>query len=193
MGKQLLQQQEALATAQAELASLQTELQFARPKAPFAGTLRNVEPDLVEGQWVPKREKLALLVRDDGQPLVETWLEEEDVRRISLGDSALFITDATDGAALHLTVTAIDQDASRLLPRPELSSTLGGHVLTREKQGQHFPERAIYRVVLATQEPPGALNTRSWRGKLTIQGEWEPPLWRYVRQAMAVLIRESGF
>jgi putative peptide zinc metalloprotease protein len=48
-------------------------------------------------------------------------------------------------------------------------------------------------VVLATQEPPGALNTRSWRGKLTIQGEWEPPLWRYVRQAMAVLIRESGF
>jgi putative peptide zinc metalloprotease protein len=37
------------------------------------------------------------------------------------------------------------------------------------------------------------LETQSWRGKLTIHGNWEPPLWRYLRQALAVLIRESGF
>ena len=191
--RSLLVAQETYATVQAEMSGIRAESALYQPKAPFAGWIRDLDPDLQAGQWIPRKERIGLLVRDDGRWLVETWLEEEDVRRISLGDSALFITDATDGAALHLTVTTIDQDASRLLPRPELSSTLGGHVLTREKQGQHFPERAIYRVVLATQEPPGALNTRSWRGKLTIQGEWEPPLWRYVRQAMAVLIRESGF
>jgi len=191
--RSLLVAQETYATVQAEMSGIRAESALYQPKAPFAGWIRDLDPDLQAGQWIPRKERIGLLVRDDGRWLVETWLEEEDVRRISLGDSALFITDATDGAALHLTVTAIDQDASRLLPRPELSSTLGGHVLTREKQGQHFPERAIYRVVLATQEPPGALNTRSWRGKLTIHGSWEPPLWRYLRQALTVAVRESGF
>ena len=175
------------------MASIAAEETRYQPRAPFAGQLRDLDPDLAVGQWLTRKERIGLLVRDDGRWLVESWLEEDDVRRISVGDSALFITDSAHGAGLYLTVTSIDQDSSRQLPRPELASQLGGHVLTREKQGQHFPERAIYRVVLATQEPPGALNTRSWRGKLTIQGEWEPPLWRYVRQAMAVLIRESGF
>ena len=92
-----------------------------------------------------------------------------------------------------LKVTSIDQDSSRQLPRAELSSQLGGHILTREKQGVQYPERAIYRVVLETPAPPEGLRTQSWRGKLTIRGDWEAPAWRYLRQALAVFIRESGF
>jgi putative peptide zinc metalloprotease protein len=189
--RSLLVAQESYATVKAEMAGIQAESALYLPKAPFAGRLRDLDPDLHVGQWIPRKERLALLVRDDGRWLVETWLEEEDVRRIAVNDSALFITEGST-TALHLTVTTIDQDASRSLPRPELASLLGGHILTREKQGQHFPERAIYRVVLSTQTPPEALSGQSWRGRLTIQGDWEPPLWRYVRQALAVLIRESG-
>jgi putative peptide zinc metalloprotease protein len=185
--------QENYATARAEMAGIRAEGALYQPIAPFAGRLRDLDPDMQVGQWIGRKERLGLLVRDDGRWLVETWLEEEDVRRIKIGDSALFITDAMDGAALHLTVSSIDQDASRQLPRPELASLLGGHILTREKQGQHFPERSIYRVVLNTAEPPPSLRAQSWRGRLAIQGEWEPPLWRYARQALAVLIRESGF
>jgi putative peptide zinc metalloprotease protein len=38
-----------------------------------------------------------------------------------------------------------------------------------------------------------ALATQSWRGKLTIHARWEAPAWPYLRQAMAVLVREVGF
>ena len=69
---------------------------------------------------------------------------------------------------------------------------MGGHVLTREKQGQFFPQRAVYRVTLVNTDPLPGIGIQSWRGKLTIEGNWESPLWHYVRQALAILIRESG-
>ena len=190
----LLVAQESLATVQVEMAGIAAEGALYQPRAPFSGRLRDLDPDLKVGQWISKKERIALLVRDDGRWLVESWLEEDDVRRIAVGDSALFITDSTSGPALHLRVSAIDQDSSRQLPRAELASQLGGHILTREKMGQQYPERAIYRVVLEPDaQSVAGLATQSWRGKLTIHASWEPPLWRYFRQALAVLIRESGF
>lgn len=189
----LLTAQETYATVQAEMASIAAEGSRYQPRAPFEGQLRDLDPDLQVGQWIPRKERIALLVRDEGRWLVETWLEEEDMRRVGVGDAALFITDSADGAALQVQITSIDQDSSRLLPRPELASHLGGHILTRDRQGFQYPERAIYRVVMETAAPPESLRHQSWRGKLTIRGNWEPPLWRYLRQAMAVLIRESGF
>ena len=185
--------QESLATVQAEMAGITAEETLYQPRAPFAGQLRDLDPDLQVGQWLARKERIGLLVRDDGRWVVETWLDEDDVRRIAVGDAGVFVTDSALGSVLHLKVTSIDQDAARSLPRPELSSLLGGHVLTREKQNVHYAERAIYRVVLETSHPPSTLAERSWRGKLTIHAQWEPPLWRYVRQALAVLLRESGF
>ncbi len=192
----MLVNEDNLATAQAELASLNTELKNYAPKAPFAGHLRDVDPDLRVGQWLPRKEKIALLVRDDGRWLVETWLDEESVQRVSVGDRALFITDGTGGPTLPLQVAAIDRDASRVLVRPELAAHLGGHILTRDKNGQLVPERAIYRVTLALASALPAdspLQAQSWRGSVTVHVGWEAPGWRYVRQAAAVLVREVGF
>jgi len=90
-------------------------------------------------------------------------------------------------------VTAIDHDAARILPRRELASALGGHVLSREKNGQWVPERAVYRVSLDVQDLPEALQSMSWRGQLVLHADWQSPLSRYVRQAIAVLVREAGF
>ncbi len=192
--QRLLVNENALVTAQAELASLDTELLHYAPRAPFAGRLRDLDPDLQVGQWLARKEKIALLVRDDGRWLVETWLDEEAVQRVAEGDRALFLADGPDAHVLHLTVASVDRDAARVLPRPELAAHLGGHLLTREKAGQLVPERAIYRVALEV--PAGAMagwDQLSWRGQVTVQGRWEVPAWRYLRQAAAVLIRELGF
>lgn len=192
----MLVNEDNLATAQAELASLNTELRNYSPKAPFAGRLRDVDPDLRVGQWLSRKEKVGLLVRDDGRWMVETWLDEESVQRVSVGDRALFITDGTGGPTLQLQVAAIDRDASRVLARPELAAHLGGHILTREKNGQLVPERAIYRVTLALASPLPAdspLQGQSWRGSVTVHVGWGAPGWRYARQALAVLVREIGF
>lgn len=191
----LLVSDEALSTAQAELASLDTELLTYAPRAPFSGQLRDLDPDLQTGQWISRKERIGLLVRDDGRWLVETWLDEDAVQRVSAGDTAIFITDGADRAVRHLKVVTIDRDASRSLPRGELAAHSGGHVLTREKAGQAIPERAVYRVTLtpdATEQADEPLG-HSLRGELTIHARWEAPGWRYLRQAMAVMLREFGF
>lgn len=192
--RSLLANEDTLSMAQAELLSLGTELQNYAPRAPFAGRLRDMDPDLQTGQWLARKEKVALLVRDDGRWLVETWLDEDAVQRVAAGDSALFITDAAAGTALRLRVSAVDRDATRVLPRGELAAQAGGHILTREKGGQLVPERAVYRVTLqAEPQDVAGLAGQSWRGHLTIHARWEAPVWRYVRQAAAVLVREAGF
>ncbi len=101
--------------------------------------------------------------------------------------------DSATGPLLTLKVSAIDRDSARVLPRKELASALGGHVLTREKNGQLVPERAIYRVALDVQDMPACMQSPAWRGHIHIHANWTSPAARYVRQAMAVLVREAGF
>jgi putative peptide zinc metalloprotease protein len=187
--------EESLVTAQAELASLDTELRNYLPRAPFDGHLRDVAPGLRVGQWVGERERLALLIRADGAWLAETWLEEQDLARVRVGDRARFYQDGAGAPPLEMRVQAVDRDASRTLGRPELAAPSGGHVLVREQGGQLVPERAVFRVVLAPEGAalPAALASHVWRGKVTIHAQAEAPAQRYLRQAGAVLVREFGF
>ena len=194
--QKLLVAEDTLATAQAELASVDTELRNFAPKAPYAGTLRDLDPDLREGQWLARKERLALLVKEGTPWVVETWLDEEAVQRIRPGDGAMFINDGADAAPLPLRVQAVDRDASRVLARPELTAQAGGHLMAREKNGQLVPERAVYRVTLELQQGetlPAALSRQTVRGHITIHARAEAPGLRYVRQASAVLVREFGF
>jgi putative peptide zinc metalloprotease protein len=193
--EKMLVTEESLATARAELASIDTELRNYLPRAPFDGHLRDLDPELRVGHWVGERERLAVLVREGGAWLVETWLEEQDIARVDVGDRAVFLQDGLGAPPLELRVQAIDRDASRTLPRPELAAQGGGHVLVREQAGQLVPERAVFRVQLAPAAsglpmPPA---TRVWRGSLTVHAQAEAPALRYARQAGAVLVREFGF
>lgn len=194
--RNLLVNEVMLTTAQSELASLDTELLNYAPRAPYSGQLRDIDPDLQVGQWLSRKEKIALLVRDDGRWLAETWLDEDSVQRVTAGDSALFVGDSAQGPAVHLRVVAVDRDSARALPRAELAAHLGGHILTREKAGQLVPERAIFHVTLAldpSNQTLSEMSNQSWRGKLTIHARWEAPAWPYLRQALSVLVREVGF
>lgn len=184
--------QDELATAEAELAGVKEERARYAPVAPFAGHLRDIDPDLGEGAWVGRNEKLAMLVGSGGQ-VVETYLDEESVKRVHVGDRGLFIIDSGSGPGLALTVTNIDDDASRVLTNGMLASSAGGHVLTRDRRGQKIPEHGVYRVALAVDAPSSALTGQSWRGRVVIRADWNPLAWRYLRNALAILIREAGF
>jgi putative peptide zinc metalloprotease protein len=185
--------QEQLATAEAELASIDADRARYAPVASFDGVLRDLDPDLKPGVWLAGQEVLARLVSEQGS-LVTAYLDEEEVARVALGDTARFYTDSMSGPALRLVVTSIDQDAARTLPEPELSSLHGGAILVREKGGALYPERAIYRVTLAARDADDAraLARHSWRGKVVIAGAWSVPAWRYLRAALSVFWREAG-
>jgi putative peptide zinc metalloprotease protein len=195
--QRMLVTRETLATAQAELASVDTELMSYAPRAPFDGRLRNLHPDLQTGQWLAPRERIALLVREGTPWMVETWLDEEAVRRIAPDDSATFVTDSGAGPLLKLRVREIDRDATRTLPQAELAAPAGGHIPVRERAGQLVPERAVYRVRFELEMPGGAVPTplsgRSWRGIVTVHARAEAPALRYLRQAASVVVRELGF
>lgn len=191
--KRLLVHRETADTLRAELAGVQTELMQYAPVAPFEGHLRDLPPDLQVGQWLAAKERVAVLVRAGSPWLVETWLDEASIQRIQVGDKAVFIRDSAQGPLLHLTVSSIDRDASRQLPRRELAAQAGGHVLTRDKGGQLIPEQAIYRVALSVQNLPPELAEAQWRGRVVIHAQAEPLAWPYLRSAASVLVREAGF
>lgn len=193
MRQRLKVTQQSLVTTTAELAGVQAEGKQFVPIAPFAGHFWLADPDLSAGQWVAKRETLAVLVRKDTPWRVETWLDEDAVQRLQVGQKAFFTTDGGSHKSLQLTVTAIDRDAARVLPRHELSGALGGHIMTREKEGQLLPERSIYRVTLDVHDLPEQLRPHTWRGQLTVHADWSSPIARYARQVMVVLVREFGF
>ena len=125
--------------------------------------------------------------------VVEAFLDEEAVRRVSPGDRASFVVDGVAGGLVGLRVQTVDHDATRVLADSVLATQFGGSVLTREKNGQHVPERATFRVLLSATEPPAALAGASWRGNVVIHGDWEAPGMRFLRSALALLWREAGF
>ncbi|MCO8169980.1 HlyD family efflux transporter periplasmic adaptor subunit [Pseudomonas sp. 21LCFQ02] len=187
---QLLAQQES--TARAELASVQAELARYAPRAPFDGVLYNLEPGLKPGVWVSAHERLATLVQP-GIWRVETYLDEDDVRRIKVGDRARFYADGRADLSLSLRVEAIEQDATRQLLNGELSSAAGGSVMTRDKHGKLIPERAVYRVTLSSEQPPELAQLQSWRGKVVIAGDWQSLAQSFLRSVLVVIWRETGF
>lgn len=183
---------EQLATAEAQLASLDEDAARYRPAAPFAGTLRDLDPELAPGTWVGKNERVAVLV-GEGTSEVSTYLDEDTVRRVAPGDHATFYLDGGAGPALRLTVTSIDRDATRVLPSGLWAAQQGGQVPARDKQGAWYPEHAVYRVGFSVDEPAPALAGHAWRGKVVIAGDWEAPGTRFVRTLAALFWREAGF
>ncbi|MDL2355021.1 MAG: site-2 protease family protein [Pseudomonadota bacterium] len=183
--------QQAQATAAAEMDGVEAEIAQYAPKAPFAGVLY-LSPELAPGVWVSDRERLGMLVKP-GQWQVESYLDENAVRRIRVGDTGRFFPDGLEGAPLTLRVGVIEQDGARVLQRAELASQFGGSVMTREKHGQLVPDQAVYRVTLLVETPPGRLAQHSWRGHVVIHGRWEAPGLVYLRSAMALMWRELGF
>ena len=174
------------------MASVEADLELFAPKAPFTGRLVDIDPDLRPGTWVSRNEKLGALVKD-GRWIVESYLDEESIRRVGTGDGAMFIADGLNGGFISLRVIEVDRDATRLLPDAVLATQYGGTVLTREKNGQHVPERATYRVLLEVLDMPGVLHGASWRGRVVIRGDWEAPGARFLRAAITLMWREVGF
>ena len=185
--------EQSVITTEKEFQSLQAEQQQFKPTAPYDGQLLIADPDLRSGQWVGKKDALALLVKKETPWRVETWLDEEDIARVHVGQSASFYTENVSTPMLNLKLVAVDRDAAKTLARRELASALGGHILTREKNGQWIPERAIYRVAFEVESLPIDYQQLAWRGQLVIHADWASPAGKYLRQVLVVLIREIGF
>lgn len=184
---QVLRQE--LATALAEAVGLERELARNVVVAPLSGRLRDLPPDLRPGQWLAAKEPLGTIV-DDGRTLIETYVDERDVARLSPGAAATFFADGGVIAPVAARVESVDRHASTQLRELALASTHGGPIPVREQHDQLLPERAIYRVTLTAALPEAA--SIRLRGQTLIEAERRSPLARLAQSILAVLIRESG-
>jgi putative peptide zinc metalloprotease protein len=183
---------EQAATAAKEWEHWARELERYAPRANFTGQWREALPDGVPGWWVARNEVLGTLV-DERHWVVELYLDEEQVKRVAVGDRAFFLTVRGWGGALKLRVRQIDADATRVLPDGRLAARHGGSVLTRESAAGHVPEQAVYRVLLEVVSEVGELAHQQWRGRVTVHTAPYSRVARYLRQAAMVVLRESGF
>ena len=189
---QVLQERQLQATTQQQ--AVETEASRYRLNAAGAGVLRDVDPDLRSGDWLARSELLGRVVGSDRLEVL-AYVHEEDIHRISIGDSAIFIADAGVGPVLNLTVRSVDQDASRTLSEAALSSAAGGMIQVRSMQGTLYPERPVYRVVLDVAIPleAGTEFQHRWRGKVSIRGRWDAAAAQFMKTATSVFWREAGF
>lgn len=189
---QLLVLQSDLAAAEASLDSVSRQASRLELRAPFAGRVVDVDPELASGDWLAKGTQLAV-VAGRGDWRAVAYLSETDARRVSAGDRAMFFPGRQAGTAIELVVDAVDADSTRVLPDARFASSAGGDVSTRRVGDRLVPESAVYRVTMRAAKVPPRISTQSWRGQVVIRGDWSSTGARYVQAALAVVVREAGF
>ena len=178
-----------LSTARASLREAQAAAAQLTPRAPFDGRFYWEELDLHVGDDISHGEKLALLIGKT-RLLVTAYIDEQDAHLVSAGSAArLYI----DGTALNLRVMSVDQDATRNIVHPLLTTDGGGTIPVRMSGPEMIPERTIYRVLLEVDGDDIDLGGQQRRGTVVISGEKESRFARWSRQVISVIWRELGF
>lgn len=184
-----------LVERQAELEQRQSALREESARlvlrAPFAGTLRDLAPDLHAGQYVPAEMPLARIVAS-GRARAIAFVEAADLPRLSEGAAARFLADDGLARAVGLRLVEIDPAGARILDRPVLASSNGGRLAVRGSDTHRpVPASSLYRVLLEAPEgeAPGSVAT----GIVRIEARAESFAARAWRQIAGAFIRETGF
>lgn len=161
-------------------------------RAPFDGIIMELANPLTLGSWLSAREWIGVIA-DPRVSVIEAYVDESDLHRLQEGRSAHFHPDDPARPVLPLTLISIDPTATRELREQSLASTHGGQIAVRQSsKGSLIPEKPIYRILLASEEALVA-PSQIVRGVVKLDGEKVSLLNRFIRFALGVLIRESGF
>jgi len=182
LASELARELAAVRGEMAELARLEI-------KAPFAGQVLDVDPDIAAGTWVAPSQPLGILV-DPASWTVEALVPEAALARIAVGDRARLHLRGDALTRLHGVVVAIDTARAGVLPDVLLAGTFGGPVETVEGE-KLVPREALYRVRMRLDEPPPAM--RVAQVTAVIEGRRESLAADWLRSVSAVLVRETGF
>lgn len=193
-----IDREESLVLAR-ELASLQAKLDgFLREKgelvvrAPAAGTILELDPNLHPGRWVGRTDLLALIAARE-RYVVRGYVSESSLFRLKANARGRFIPDDLTRSGIAVRLVSVARAGAASIDILELASTNGGRVPVEiDPQQRLVPVMAQYLVEL---EPQGLHRSPQQivRGIVELEGAPESLLTRAWRQVAQVLIRESGF
>lgn len=176
----------------AKLSALEEKAKGFKIKASIFGELTWFDQDIKKGDWLKAGEELGI-IRQNSSMQVTSFVNQEALRRISVGSRAIFIDEVGRFDPIKLIVSEIDVDATRVLGQPLLASTQGGRILVRETSSQLIPENAIYKIRLNFASPVNFEKSPTIRGNLILYGTPEAWITKYYRSFMALFQREAGF
>jgi multidrug efflux pump subunit AcrA (membrane-fusion protein) len=184
--------QARLDMARTALRGLENERGRNMPRAPASGVVRFEDPDLRVGTWVARNELLATVIGMDRWQ-VEAYMDERDTRRLKIGSPARFYAEAGTASPIEMSVSLIEQDATRILSSGVLTLQQGGSVAAREADRGLIPDQSIFRVRFDAPHVPEELRHQVWRGRVVVSVDAEPIITGLLHGILAILWREGGF
>ncbi len=186
----LQQEMAALLSNQAGLTAEQDNLIL---RAPFAGLITDLAPELRPGLWVKPDQPFGRLVNPE-KPVFVAYLSGADLNRVHVGASGQFLPEDIARRAIPVVVIDIEQVNASVLDTPALASTQGGPIAVQPpgKTGALVPTSVIYRITLTSLAPmPAPIQVLA--GTVLVEGNARSLVARIFREVAAVLVRESEF
>lgn len=175
---------------EAEIAGLEAQREGLVLRAPVAGRVLDIPPEIRPGIWVSAQAGLARIVTPRDYD-VQAFVNETDIWRVEPGAIAQFVPDDASRASIALNVTEVTAIASETLDQPILASTQGGPVAVQEDRGSGMgelrPMETIYRVALAPERSSGdVVVSHNTTGRVLIDARATSPAVRFVYHVVSV-------
>lgn len=179
-----------LARHRAALAGLQERAAHLTVRAPVAGCVCEMNPELAPGRWLSGDEQIAYIAAP-GRFIAHGYLREADFSRLSAGANGRFIPDDLSRPGFDVALEAPSPIAADQILFAQITSPEGGKVMAeRDEKGRLIPKTAQH---LIRAIPQGELSfEQTISGVIKAQGRAESLLSRAWRRVMQVLIREMN-
>jgi putative peptide zinc metalloprotease protein len=178
-----------LAQAVEKLAALDRQKQQLVIRAPFDGTIVDLDVEISAGIWLNTKQPLARLVAE-GPPRVRSLVAETDVARLSAGTTAVFVGEDPTAPRRELKLVSIAPASDGRLIDAALADRHGGGVPAGEERGELRTRQSWFEVKF---DAEGARPSQLLRGTALVEASSTSPLNLVWRQICRVLVREQGF
>jgi len=183
--------EQRLAEAVAEYRGLAAQRERLLLRAPQAGQVRDLLPQLAVGRWLSPKETLARVVEEGAR--LRGYLAEAELWRVAPGATGRFIAEDPMHPAVAVELTEVDTNGAAVVDQEALTSDHHGPIAVRRDQSQRAePVQAQYAVRLKVLDSI-ATPVQPLRGLVVLQGGSESLLGTAWRRLAALGVRESGF
>ena len=162
-------------------------------RAPFDGTIIDVDPELHTGLWINTKIPLAVLQAQQA-PRIKGYVSEKNVFRFAVGTTAKFVPENPELPIVQATVSEVAEASSQQLDEHYLALPFGGSIAVEEARKDELrPMEAAYSVALEPVQGSGQIQPQmAVRGVAILQGEPQSFYERAKLQVLKVLVRELG-
>ncbi|WP_325918886.1 biotin/lipoyl-binding protein [Pseudomonas frederiksbergensis] len=183
--------EQQLAEAVAEYRGLVAQRERLLLRAPHAGQVRDLLPQLSAGRWLSPTQALARVVQTDSR--LRGYLTEAELWRVEPGATGRFIADDPMHPSIAVQLNEIDTNGVAWVEQQALTSDHHGPIaVRRDAQQRAEPVQAQYGVRLSAVDDTSA-PVQPLRGVAVLQGKGESVLGAAWRRLAALGVRESGF